>query len=149
MIGAIRPRIYARVLGLTAHIHFVEDGELMGVAMRDPDGSMDLALRRDPARAAMRRPQVDRRPGDFTFLPRGIPHTFLVTRGPVRGLQITAPAGVDAFITEVGHPAEGPGLPEPAEPEIPRLLAASERYQNQILGPPPRLPSGEVSATDD
>jgi catechol 2,3-dioxygenase-like lactoylglutathione lyase family enzyme len=43
---------YARVLGLTAHIDFVEDGELMGVAMRDPDGSMDLALRRDPARAA-------------------------------------------------------------------------------------------------
>lgn len=30
-------------------------------------------------------------PGDFTFLPRGIPDTFLATRGSVRGLQITAP----------------------------------------------------------
>jgi hypothetical protein len=30
-------------------------------------------------------------PGDFTFLPGGIPDTFLATRGPVRGLQITAP----------------------------------------------------------
>ena len=57
-------------------------------------------------------------PGDFTFLPRGIPHTFLVTRGPVRGLQITAPAGFEQFIAEAGSPAQGPGLPEPAEPDI-------------------------------
>jgi mannose-6-phosphate isomerase-like protein (cupin superfamily) len=88
-------------------------------------------------------------PGDFTFLPRGIPHTFLVTRGPVRGLQITAPAGFDAFITEAARPAAGPGLPEPAEPDIPRLLAASERYQNQILGPPRRLPAAGAGATQD
>jgi catechol 2,3-dioxygenase-like lactoylglutathione lyase family enzyme len=43
---------YARVLGLEAHIDFVEDGELMGVAMRDAGRSLGLALRRDPARAA-------------------------------------------------------------------------------------------------
>src|SRR6266705_4060322 len=43
---------YARVLGLHTHIEFVEGGVLMGVAMRDPDGSIDLALRHDPVRAA-------------------------------------------------------------------------------------------------
>jgi catechol 2,3-dioxygenase-like lactoylglutathione lyase family enzyme len=43
---------YARVLGLQTHIEFVEEGELMGVAMRDPGGTVDLALRHDPARAA-------------------------------------------------------------------------------------------------
>ncbi|MEV0899134.1 VOC family protein [Actinoplanes sp. NPDC049802] len=43
---------YARVLGLETHIEFVEKGELMGVAMRDPDGSVDVALRRDAVRAA-------------------------------------------------------------------------------------------------
>ena len=43
---------YARVLGLQTHIEFVEEGVLMGVAMRDPGGSVDLALRHDPARAA-------------------------------------------------------------------------------------------------
>ena len=76
-------------------------------------------------------------PGDFTFLPRGIPHTFLVTRGPVRGLQITAPAGFEDFIAEAGRPAQRPGLPEPTEPDIPRLAAAAQRYGSQILGPPP------------
>ena len=75
-------------------------------------------------------------PGDFTFLPRGIPHTFLVTRGPVRGLQITAPAGFEEFIAEAGRPAQGPGLPELAEPDIARLAAAGQRYGHQILGPP-------------
>ena len=80
-------------------------------------------------------------PGDFTFLPRGIPHTFLVTRGPVRGLQITAPAGFEEFIAEAGSPAQRPGLPEPAEPDIARLAAAGQRHGSQILGPPPAPPS--------
>ncbi|WP_066366652.1 quercetin 2,3-dioxygenase [Herbidospora mongoliensis] len=80
-------------------------------------------------------------PGDFTFLPRGIPHSFLVTQGPVRGLQITAPSGFEDFITEIGHPATGPGLPEPTEPDLPRLIAAAQRHHQQILGPPPRSPA--------
>jgi catechol 2,3-dioxygenase-like lactoylglutathione lyase family enzyme len=43
---------YATVLGLRTHIEFVEEGELMGVAMCDPGNTIDLALRHDPARAA-------------------------------------------------------------------------------------------------
>ena len=43
---------YARVLGLQTHIEFIENGVLMGVAMRDPGGTIDLALRHDPVRAA-------------------------------------------------------------------------------------------------
>jgi catechol 2,3-dioxygenase-like lactoylglutathione lyase family enzyme len=43
---------YARVLGLQTHIEFAESGVVMGVAMRDPGGTLDLALRHDPARAA-------------------------------------------------------------------------------------------------
>ena len=77
-------------------------------------------------------------PGDFLFLPRGIPHTFLVTKGPVHGLQITAPAGFEDFIAEAGRPAQGPGLPDHTEPDMPRLLAATQRYGSQILGPPPQ-----------
>ncbi|MGP3912526.1 cupin domain-containing protein [Nonomuraea sp. 10N515B] len=30
-------------------------------------------------------------PGDFAFLPRHIPHSFIVTDEPVRGLQILGP----------------------------------------------------------
>jgi quercetin dioxygenase-like cupin family protein len=76
-------------------------------------------------------------PGDFVFLPRGIPHTFVVSDGPVRGLQITAPAGFERFIEELGRPAEGPGLPAPAPPDVPTLIEVSERYGYQTLGPPP------------
>jgi catechol 2,3-dioxygenase-like lactoylglutathione lyase family enzyme len=43
---------YQRVLDLVPHIDFVEDGVLMGVAMRSADGSLELALRRDSVRAA-------------------------------------------------------------------------------------------------
>jgi quercetin dioxygenase-like cupin family protein len=77
-------------------------------------------------------------PGDFVFLPRGIPHTFVVSDGPVRGLQITAPAGFERFIDELGRPAEGPGLPAPAPPpDLPTLIEVSRRYGYQTLGPPP------------
>lgn len=77
-------------------------------------------------------------PGDFVFLPRGIPHTFVVSDGPVRGLQITAPAGFDQFIAELGRPAQGPGLPPPEAPDVPALIEVSRRYGIETLEPPPR-----------
>ncbi|MFG2074033.1 Glyoxalase/Bleomycin resistance protein/Dioxygenase superfamily protein [Nonomuraea maritima] len=43
---------YERVLGLRVFIEFVEDGELMGVALRDANNVVDVALRQDPVRAA-------------------------------------------------------------------------------------------------
>jgi quercetin dioxygenase-like cupin family protein len=76
-------------------------------------------------------------PGEFVFLPRQIPHGFVVTDGPVRGLQITTPAGFERFAIELGRPADRPGLPEPSVPDVPRLVEAGHRYGHQILGPPP------------
>ena len=75
-------------------------------------------------------------PGAFVFLPHGIPHSFVVTDGPVRGLQITSPAGFEHYISEIGGPAEHPGLPHPSQPDIPRLTKAAERFGHQIVGPP-------------
>ncbi len=43
---------YLRVLGLQVVMDFVEDDVLMGVALADPAGSLSIALRHDPARAA-------------------------------------------------------------------------------------------------
>jgi catechol 2,3-dioxygenase-like lactoylglutathione lyase family enzyme len=43
---------YGSVLGLLVEIEFVEDGVVKGLALRDPTGSVRLALRHDPARAA-------------------------------------------------------------------------------------------------
>jgi len=43
---------YVRVLGLEVDIEFVDDGVLRGVALVDPDRTLSIALRHDPARAA-------------------------------------------------------------------------------------------------
>lgn len=43
---------YQRVLGFERELEFVEDGELMGLALRDPGGAARFAVRRDPVRAA-------------------------------------------------------------------------------------------------
>jgi quercetin dioxygenase-like cupin family protein len=73
-------------------------------------------------------------PGEFVFLPRGIPHTFAVTDGPIRGLQIVSPAGFERFVAELGRPAERPGLPEPSVPDVGRLIETGQRYGHEILG---------------
>jgi catechol 2,3-dioxygenase-like lactoylglutathione lyase family enzyme len=43
---------YETVLGLVVDLEFLEDGVLMGVALRDPAGTVSLAARYDPERAA-------------------------------------------------------------------------------------------------
>jgi catechol 2,3-dioxygenase-like lactoylglutathione lyase family enzyme len=43
---------YTSVLGLQVEIEFVEDGELMGLALRGAAGRLRLALRHDPVRAS-------------------------------------------------------------------------------------------------
>lgn len=42
---------YGAVMGLEVDLEFVEDGVLMGVAMRDPGSGTCLAARHDPLRA--------------------------------------------------------------------------------------------------
>ena len=77
------------------------------------------------------------RPGGFVFLPKGIPHRFVVsTHQPARLLQLTAPSQFEHFAAETGEPATSPGLPDPAEPDIERLLAAAARHHIEILPPP-------------
>lgn len=43
---------YLRVLDLRVVMEFVEDGVLRGIALADAAGSLSIALRHDPARAA-------------------------------------------------------------------------------------------------
>jgi mannose-6-phosphate isomerase-like protein (cupin superfamily) len=77
------------------------------------------------------------RRGGFVFLPRQVPHSFLVDGGSVRALQITTPAGFEDFVRELGQPATHRGLPEPSEPDVARLAEVSARHGYGILGPPP------------
>ncbi|MGE0541466.1 MAG: quercetin 2,3-dioxygenase [Dehalococcoidia bacterium] len=77
-------------------------------------------------------------PGAFVFLPRGVVHGFTVTGTvPIRGLQLTVPAGFEQFMAEVGEPAQALTLPPPAAPDVEKLLAAAARHRIDILGPPP------------
>jgi quercetin dioxygenase-like cupin family protein len=74
-------------------------------------------------------------PGSFTWLPHGVPHTFIVLEAG-RILQLTSPSGFEAFLAEVGEPASALGFPPPQLPDLPRLAAAAARHGIALVGPP-------------
>ena len=81
--------------------------------------------------------------GSYIYLPRNIPHSFLVEgSSPVRLLQWSYPAGIEKFFVELGTSTSSAVLPPPASPEmtqqaIQALLALAPEYQLEIVGPPP------------
>jgi len=77
-------------------------------------------------------------PGSFVCLPRGVRHGFTVTGAtPLRGLQLTVPAGFERFIAEVGVPAATLTLPPPAAPDVEKLLTAAARHRITLQAPAP------------
>ncbi len=80
--------------------------------------------------------------GSFVYLPRQVPHAFVVTSAkPVVALQLTTPGGFEQYVAEIGAPAEHAGLPTPSAPDIPRLMAAGTRHHYEMVGPPLGLPT--------
>src|SRR5215467_8742612 len=76
-------------------------------------------------------------PGAFVFLPRDVPHTFVVEGdAPARMLTLLTPGGGEGVFIDAGRPAEGDGLPPAAPPDIEKLKRVSERYGAEIVGPP-------------
>ena len=77
--------------------------------------------------------------GSFVFLPRDVPHTFVVEGdAPVRMLTLLTPGGGEGVFIDGGRPAENDGLPPPAPPDIELLKRVSARYGAEIVGPPMR-----------
>jgi mannose-6-phosphate isomerase-like protein (cupin superfamily) len=77
------------------------------------------------------------RRGSFVFLPRGVPHTFVVEGdAPARMLTLLTPGGGEGLFVEAGRRAENDGLPPAAPPDIDSLKRVSERYGAEIVGPP-------------
>jgi quercetin dioxygenase-like cupin family protein len=75
--------------------------------------------------------------GSLVFLPRGIEHAFVVLgEAPIRGLQITNPAGFEDFVAELGRRPQTPGLPTPQPPDIARINEAGLRRGSPTVGPP-------------
>lgn len=79
--------------------------------------------------------------GSFLWLPRGVQHGFAVTGDqPCTVLTITTPSGFERFVAEVGSPTTATTLPEPREPDIPRLFEIAGRYGIEFPPPPTQAP---------
>lgn len=75
--------------------------------------------------------------GAFVFLPRGVPHTFVVEGdAPARMLTLLTPGGGEALFVEAGRAPEHDGLPPATPPDIERLKRVSDRFGAEIVGPP-------------
>lgn len=66
------------------------------------------------------------RAGDLVFLPRELPHAYLVTSETSRGVGTATPGGFESFFAELGTPAE-PGAPAAAPPAMDAMAAAAAR----------------------
>lgn len=76
-------------------------------------------------------------PGSVAFLPRDIPHAFVVTSDTARFLVLMNPGDGEGFFREAADPATTRALPPEALQDVERLGAASARHGVEILGPPP------------
>ena len=104
------------------HVHHREDTALLVL-----DGAITVLV------GEMRTEVVA---GGFVWLPRDVPHTFRVDSETVRQLELVTPAGFEQFHVDAGEPAARLEVPEPAEPDVARLLAAIGPYGAEIVGPP-------------
>lgn len=77
--------------------------------------------------------------GAAAFLPRKVPHAFVVTSPQARFLTLHAPAGFERFVLAGGtllSPVGTWASDEPA-PDLDALIAMAGSYGIEILGPPP------------
>jgi quercetin dioxygenase-like cupin family protein len=84
--------------------------------------------------------------GDYVFLPRGVPHCWVVTSERIEMLITCGPAGtegdagsgIDGFFREVAVPVvEGEAPPEPTMPDNEHFARRMLHYGIQLVGPPP------------
>jgi len=107
------------------HVHYEEDEAFYVL-----EGELTFRCGDETARATR---------GSFVFLPRGVPHGFVVESDtPVRMLTLLVPGGGERIFVEAGRPAEHEGLPPVTPPDIPHLTRVAQKYGNAIVGPPMR-----------
>jgi quercetin dioxygenase-like cupin family protein len=87
-------------------------------------------------------------PGDFSFAPRGLPHTYRVTSdGPACVLVTSTPGGFADFVRAYGVPAERHELPVlDGPPDAERLARIAADHGITLLGPPGMLPAQAAAA---
>ena len=83
-------------------------------------------------------------PGSFVFLPRDVPHTFVVEGDEnAHVLTLLTPGGGERFFLDGGRAPEGPGLPPPGAPDNEKLKRVAPLYGAEIIGPPLTAAGGE------
>jgi mannose-6-phosphate isomerase-like protein (cupin superfamily) len=84
--------------------------------------------------------RIDVSKGEFVFMPRELPHTYLVRSERARALVTYAPAGVEQFFIEMGLPVTDPDQPPaPVVPDHDVFAREMGRYGVELVGPPPTL----------
>ena len=76
------------------------------------------------------------RSGEMAFMPRAVPHTFLVQSDGAHVLELVTPGGFEQYHVDTSDPAQAVEMPPEAAPDIERLVAAIGRYGAAIIGPP-------------
>jgi mannose-6-phosphate isomerase-like protein (cupin superfamily) len=76
-------------------------------------------------------------PGSFVFLPRDVPHTFLVGADePARMLTMIFPGGFEQFFVDGGHPALDDTIPALDPADFETINALNAEYGVENVGPP-------------
>lgn len=83
--------------------------------------------------------------GDTAYLPRGVPHTYLITSDTVDMITVCNPAGLEEFFRTAGWDLSHPRPPDWTV-DIGALQAAAEATGQRVLGPP--LTVGEQMPAD-
>jgi quercetin dioxygenase-like cupin family protein len=70
---------------------------------------------------------IQAKPGDSVFLPKNIPHHFIITSESAKALFVTTPANFGEFFKMISMPYEGTEIPEvqgpPTEEAIGQMVA--------------------------
>ena len=108
-----------------AHVHHREDQVLHVL-----DGEITARLGDPDA------PTTRVRTGESIFLPRGIPHCFVAGPDGAKMLEVNTPGGFERFHVAAGVEAPEARIPDPTEPDIPKLVEAIQPYEAEFVGPP-------------
>jgi quercetin dioxygenase-like cupin family protein len=78
-------------------------------------------------------------PGAAAFLPRRLPHAFVVTSPQARFMTIHTPGGFDEFVLAASTSIDSSTVSAAGEPppDLAALSAVAASYGIEILGPPP------------
>lgn len=128
------------------------DGSLVQLLIRDSRGAATplhihhetdetLYLIEGEITAVLGDERIEAKAGDYLFLPRGVPHAWVVTSERVEMFVTCGPAGkgLDGFFREVGVPVNGGEPPQPTMPDSAHFAERMLAYGIELVGPPPSL----------